>query len=471
MRILPDLSHRGCSKRWSSGARANTSITPVQHSRRGLVTGMSAARDVGWMRHSGSAKAVGIVRPQQVFGGSSMGAMNAKYNNARRGSRGLIAAVIAMLCASPVLAGPNEQAKRIFDRVAGVPPSNTELATMAGYLQTGDTTDAVNVALNAPPFYNTVLKNFAMPWTNRDQTVFAPLNDYVATFIGMVRDGVAFNTALSADILYVSNAAGLPAPSPANNSHYATAESQGVDMKSTLVQTTQSGVYGIPSTATAGLMTTRGSASSFFINGTNRAMFRFTLMAHLCNDLPTVEDITRPPDRIRQDVSRSPGGDSRVFLNSCIGCHSGMDPMAQAFAYYNFVGTAVGDGTNTGALQYTQGVTQAKYHINTGNFPQGFVTPDDSWSNRWRTGPNSALGWSSSLPGSGNGAKSLGQELAGSQAFASCQVQKVFQAICLRPPSDAADRSAAAQITQDFQSGGYNMKQVFAETAVYCMGN
>ena len=66
------------------------------------------------------------------------------------------------------------------------------------------------------------LKNFAMPWTNRDQTVFAPLNDYVATFIGMVRDDVAFNTALSADILYTSNAPGLPAPSNASNAHYAT---------------------------------------------------------------------------------------------------------------------------------------------------------------------------------------------------------------------------------------------------------
>ena len=57
-----------------------------------------------------------------------------------------------------------------------------------------------------------------------------------------------------------------------------------------------------------------------------------------------------------------------------------------------------------------------------------------------------------------------------SQAFAACQVQKVFQAICLRPPGNAADQAAAAQITSDFQSSGYNMKQVFAETAVYCMG-
>jgi hypothetical protein len=392
--------------------------------------------------------------------------MSVINTNRLQRSRVLIAAILATLCAGQALAGPNEQA----DRIAGVPPSASELATMSGYLATGDTTDAVNVALNASQFYNTVLKNFAMPWTNRDQTTFAPLNDYVATFIGMVRDDVPFNTALSADILYVSNAPGLPSPSAANNTHYATAETQGVDLKSTLVQTTQSGVYGIPSTATAGLMTTRASASSFFINGTNRAMFRFTLIAHLCNDMQTVEDITRPPDRIRQDVSRSPGGDSRVFLNSCIGCHSGMDPMAQAFAYYNFVGTVVGDGTNTGALQYTEGVTQAKYHINTGNFPQGFVTPDDSWSNRWRTGSNSTLGWNPSLPGSGNGAKSLGQELEGSQAFASCQAQKVFQAVCYRAPSSAADVSQVGTMTANFQSGGYKYKQLFASAAVYCMG-
>ena len=103
-----------------------------------------------------------------------------------------------------------------------------------------------------------------------------------------------------------------------------------------LKQTTQSSLTGIPAAATAGVMTTRGGASAFFVNGTNRAMFRFTMINHLCNDLPTVMDTTRPPDRIRQDVTRSPGGVSTLFLTNCIGCHSGMDPMAQAFAYYNF---------------------------------------------------------------------------------------------------------------------------------------
>ncbi len=385
------------------------------------------------------------------------------------GTRALVT-LVAALCALPAAAGSNEQAKRIFDRIAGVPPSATELAQMSTFIAGGDPTSAANVAMQAPQFYNTTLKNFAMPWTNRDQTVFAPLNDYVATFIGMVRDDADFSTALSADVLYMSNAAGLPAPSMSANDHYAQAESQGVDLKSTLTLVSQSGTYGTPTAATAGLMTTRAAASSFFINGTNRAMFRFTLVAHLCNDLETVEDITRPPDRIRQDVSRSPGGDSRVFLNSCIGCHSGMDPMAQAFAYYDFPGTFVGDGLNTGAMVYTQGTTQAKYHINTGNFPQGFVTPDDSWTNRWRQGPNQVLGWDPNLPGSGNGAKSLGTELAHSAAFARCQAQKVFQTVCYRSPASQADLDQVSSMSSSFKAGGYKYKSLFASAAVYCMG-
>ena len=56
--------------------------------------------------------------------------------------------------------------------------------------------------------------------------------------------------------------------------------------------------------------------------GTNRAQFRFTMINHLCHDMETVMDNTRPTDRIRQDVARTPGGDSRIFLNNCVGCHS-----------------------------------------------------------------------------------------------------------------------------------------------------
>ena len=398
-----------------------------------------------------------------------------------RGRRAAVAGalLLTVLAASPAQAGPNEQARRIYERIAGVPPSAAELASMAGTISgacggscapgAAALVTAAQTATSAPTFYNVTLTNMVIPRTNRDQTVFAPFNDYAATVIGMVRDDVAFNTALSADILYVVNGVS-PAPSTGDNNHYATAEANGVDLLANLKQTSQSATYGTPAAATAGLLTTRGAESSFFINGTNRAMFRFTMMNHFCNDMQTLMDTTRPTDRVRQDVARSPGGDSRVFLNNCAGCHSGMDPMAQAFAYYNFNGTPVGDGTNTGTMVYTAGQVQPKYLINQNNFVYGFVTPDDSWSNRWRAGVNAALGWDPTLPGSGNGAKSLGMELESSDAFAQCQVVKVFTAVCFRAPNSSADQQTVSTIKASFKSGGYKLKQVFQQAAAACPG-
>jgi hypothetical protein len=410
--------------------------------------------------------------------------MNVRTNTVQvvsvRARRAAVAGALLLtaLAASPAHAGPSEQARRIYERIAGVPPSAAELTSMAGTISGGcggscapgaaALVAAAQTATSSPTFYSVTLKNMVIPWTNRDQTVFAPFNDYAATVIGMVRDDVPFNTALSADILYVVNGVS-PAASIANNNHYATAEANGVDLLANLKQTSQSAAYGTPSAATAGLITTRGAESSFFINGTNRAMFRYTMINHFCNDMETLMDTSRPTDRVRQDVARSPGGDSRVFLNTCAGCHSGMDPMAQAFAYYNFNGTAVGDGTNTGTMEYTAGQVQPKYLINSYNFVYGFVTPDDSWSNRWRGGVNASLGWDPSLPGYGNGAKSLGVELESSDAFAQCQVVKVFTTVCFRAPL-ASDQSAISSIKASFKSNGYKLKQVFQQAAAACPG-
>jgi len=371
--------------------------------------------------------------------------------------------------AGAVSANDRDKAKRIHDRIAGVPPTEATLSQMESLIAGGNALAAADIATEQPSFYNVTLKNMAVPWTNRDQTVFAPLNDYVATFIGMVRDDVPFNTALSADLTYTVNGSS-PAVSPSNNDHYANAELNNVNLYTALQSTTQSSVMGIPASATAGFITSRASSEAFFIDGTNRAMFRFTLMNHLCRDMEQVLDTSLPPDMIRQDVSRSPGGDSRIFLNNCIGCHSGMDPLARAFAYYDFDnGTAMAPGTMR--LVYTDGTVQPKYFNNNTNFAPGFVTPDDEWTNRWRKGQNSLLGWSSSLPGTGSGAKSMGEELANSTAFAQCQVEKVFKTVCFRAPGNAADRAQVATMTNNFRTNGYRLKQVFAESAVYCMGD
>jgi hypothetical protein len=366
-------------------------------------------------------------------------------------------------------ANDRDQAKRIHDRIAGTPPSTATLDAMEALVTAGQPLQAADIATNAASFYNVTLKNMAVPWTNRDQTVFAPLNDYVATFIGMVRDDHPFNEALSADLTYVVNGV-TPAASPSNNTHYETAEANAVNLFTALTQASQSSVQGIPPAATAGFMTSRAASEAFFIDGTNRAMFRFTMMNHMCRDMEQVMDTSLPPDMIRQDVSRSPGGDSRIFLNNCIGCHSGMDPLSRAFAYYDFDnGSAEAPGSMR--LVYTPGAVQAKYFNNNTNFAPGFVTPDDQWENRWRKGQNSVLKWSESLTGSGAGAKSMGEELANSTAFAQCQVEKVFKTVCFRAPSNLDDRQEVRDMTTRFMNNGYRLKRVFAEAAVHCMGD
>jgi hypothetical protein len=379
------------------------------------------------------------------------------------------AGALVLLGSNALAASPNaDQATRIYNRIAGIPPTAAQLAQMTG---ASDPVSAALIATQDAAFYNNTIRNMAAPWTNRDQSVFVPLNDYTATVVGMVRDDVPFNTLLSADLVYTADgASGVPAYSYSSNAMYDAMDANNVDLKAHLVSNTQSALTGIPAAATAGIMTTRGAGSAFFINGTNRAMFRFTMLNHLCNDMQLVMDITRPPDRIRQDVTRSPGGASSLFLNNCVGCHSGIDPMAGAFAYYNFNNIDPTTADTMGTVVYTAGQVQPKYFINNTNFPQGFVTTDDSWNNHWRAGPNSILGFSASLPGSGNGAKSLGMELENSAAFASCQVTRVFKDVCLRAPNSSADFTQVNSMIASFQSNGYKLRQVFAEGAAYCMG-
>ena len=437
----------------------------------------------------------------------------------------LALAAVLLLAAQPAAAGETErnQARRIHDRLTGVTATNAVIDAMEatldcnlpatpGYPCDGTGKNAARYAIdtsvnpNARYFYNVTLKNFATPWTNEEQTVFAPLNDYSATVVGAIRDGIDFRRILYDDLVYVGSPASLRPYENDNNNHYVDLENLGpvagdLSDDSILVDDTQSNVTGLLSTATAGIMTSRAGAMAFFSDGTNRAMFRFTLMNHLCTDLEPLKDISRTPDHVRRDVSRSPGGDSRIFLNGCVGCHAGMDGMAGAFAYYEWDYT---NDKSDGSLVYRDsshpkfdpdtGVS-LKHNINGDNFEYGYVTIDDSWVNYWRNGPNAklavrppdatpvihpagTLGWGhagETLDAKGNsvgkGAKELGIELANSKAFAQCQVDKAFKAVCLRDPNVfGADRSARDGIIDSFTDNAYDMRGVFTDVAAYCKG-
>jgi len=397
-----------------------------------------------------------------------------KYYYQNRGFLQLFLMGLSSLLALTAVAGDREQAQRLHNRLAGVPPSAAVLDSMAADIANSDPIAAAYTAMENAAFYNVTLKNYVTPWTNEEQTLFEPLNDYTATVIGMVRDDVPFNQLLSANLFYVGDPSlGLPPYSMTNNDHYEALEASGVSLKDELVAVPQSSVTTLPAEATAGVATSRANAKAFMRDGTNRAQFRFTILNQLCTDMEQIKDNTRSYDRITQDASRSPGGDSRIFFNSCAGCHTGMDPMNQAFAYYDYDTTAGRiDYNGVGTIDPdTNERVQGKYRINADNFKDGYIVVDDNWVNYWREGPNSLLGWDEALPGRGFGPKSLGEELANSEAFASCQVKKSFQTVCFRPPGDSADRAQIEAMTASFKASNYNMKQVFAEAAVYCMGD
>ncbi|WP_232732169.1 hypothetical protein [Pseudoalteromonas spongiae] len=381
--------------------------------------------------------------------------------------------LILAMSASSAFAGVEEQANRIHTRLTGVSPSATVLENMVSLLEAGKGDDAAKLAMENDAFYRVTLKDWVTPWTNRDFDVHQPLNDYTATIMGVVRDDLDFRSILFEDIIYTAAAsANVPNYSISNNDHYAALEQSALNLKDTLTRQTQSSVTNLPIEATSGVITSRAASKAFFIAGTNRAMFRYTFINHMCTDLDALKDTSISTNRIRQDVSRSPGGDSRIFMNSCSGCHSGMDPMAQAYAYYNFEYDRDNDLTGeNGQLSYQANTVQGKYHINSETFKFGFITESDKWDNYWRQGLNRRLGWDEQLSGSGNGAKSLGKEIAYSEQFASCQVSKVFEKVCLRKIQNQQDATTLATITDTFKSSGYKLKTVFAATANYCKGD
>ena len=157
-----------------------------------------------------------------------------------------LAVILSAILVSPTFAGDREQAKRIHDRLVGTPPSDACLTQLQNQVSTGPagakaaamdaiTNDGGGDNCTGKEFYRVTLKNFVTPWTNEEQTVFATLNDYTATVIGMLRDDKDFRGILSHNILYVGTASGpIAAYANDNNDHYMDLENNGVDLQADL---------------------------------------------------------------------------------------------------------------------------------------------------------------------------------------------------------------------------------------------
>jgi hypothetical protein len=414
-----------------------------------------------------------------------------------------------------VFAGPKEIARKLHGRLASVPPSETVLNDMATLIEAGRFEEAAQIAMNNENFYAITLYNFFTPWTNRDQTMDAPLNDTVATKIGFVRDNIPFNRILSSDTIYhfaeesqgqriwtttaAPNGALTPegtirAPRSNSNDHYQQGQSKLLpfgdpqtfvrNTQSQLTFSTRTGTDGIttpysdrlagriPANVAAGAITTRGFAEAFFSAGTNRRAWRYIAINYLCLDMEDLHDTSVSNMFIRRDVTRSPTGDGLVFLNKCAGCHAGMDALSVAFNFHDFRDGEVQWGLPTSDGQGRIMQPASKTNRNEQNFPAGYVNTNENWQNLWTSGLNSRLGWRTPESGqslvSGTGARSLGEVVTSTRQFSKCMVSRTFKKVCARNSFPSEEQKVS--LIQDQFENGYNMKDLFARTAKVCLG-
>ena len=79
-----------------------------------------------------------------------------------------LVATLGLLACTTALATERDQAKRIHDRIAGVPPTASVLDAMQADIEVGNTSDAAYRAMEHSAFYDVTLKNLAAPWTNEE---------------------------------------------------------------------------------------------------------------------------------------------------------------------------------------------------------------------------------------------------------------------------------------------------------------
>lgn len=378
------------------------------------------------------------------------------------------------------------KAWEIHNRLTGVPPAqnSTTLNDMESAINANPglvgLENAAQIAIQNRYFYDLVLKNWFKPMSNREKAKNVPLNDMVATLIGAVRDsdlnGKPFIRALYDDLVYVGPSMGNQNFNFRRNSnaHYQEMENRRLSMKDVLVEKMQSVVIQTENSiqdnnrrdvvnilaggrnGSAGIFSSRAAGEAYFSAGTNRRQTRYAFMNFLCKDFEDVHDTIVPDFRVRRDVARDPGGDSRTYKNSCVGCHAGQDALGGAWAHYDFSG---------GRTRYTSGV-QSKMNRDP-LFDDGFVTTNDSWMNLWATGQNAALGWRG--PQSGNGASELGQMLSKSRAFSLCMAKKVYKLVCIKSPGEEDDQFIDSMADELEQNDQYNMKNLFVKTTAKCI--
>jgi hypothetical protein len=406
----------------------------------------------------------------------------------------------------------NDRAVTMFTRLAGKPPTPSQLNLMLSKISSGDPVTASQVATSDPDFINITVRTFCAEMSTRALSSDALFNDFTATCMGIVRDNTPVTDFTTANYYYridpkkVPTNLGITPIDPDDPTRlaalYQTAFNfDGEDMRSnhyavltgvdflfdvgaSLVKRDQQ-YFGAQSTGDfnhgsvdsiypnpepAGLITTTAFLLDEAVAGTNRRMVQYAFHDFMCADPADYADnglVSGGGDDtyVGQDVDRFPGGDHNVYETSCKACHGILDGMRGAFAYNDVLVESNHWPTyyNTTVNGKIRDVTD-KYRRNNFVYPGGHATVDDSWTNLANVGLNAQnFGWRG--PTSGKGAHSFGVMLAGSKGFSRCMVQRVFRSVCGRVPTFEEKTSLVPDEADVLEANQYNLRKTFERIA------
>lgn len=422
------------------------------------------------------------------------------------------------------------KAQNIYTRLTGVKKSATEkvITDMADLIRLGTADkmlEAASLATEDGQFVNTTIRDFAAKMSNRAETINVPLNDFIATFMGIARDNLPATEALTGDYFYMANrdpntnprpnvvsgSAPFPsAPVPGrlvedilrSNNHYESLETGRYDLNSVLIKTRQkvlnakaanaSGLQAVDMPDPAGVLTSRQWLKEHAFAGTNRRLVEFSLREFLCTPIEMAADAGGADDVIGPDIDRLPGGDNSKYMNNCRACHTILDSFRPAFAEWTFgrefpknvnftddIPDANDEDVDMGMKKDNRYPSVAfKYNKEADTDPSKVIYPDgrrtsgNTWVNHALTGSNKVNFQFPDEMTSGTGVNSFGVLLASSPKFGKCMAERAFRQVCKRDvvSSDAALINNAALAFSKNKS--FNLKVLFQNIVVgdQCLG-
>lgn len=368
------------------------------------------------------------------------------------------------------------RALRLFQAVTAVrvPIDDPRVIRMEALIAAGNERGAAAIASNDPLFLDVQIRDLARKMSTRDESVRAPMSDFVATFIGVVKesDTISAKQLLTGNFTYrvdpaIALAQGIRSAETADiiqsNNEYADITAKNLSPSAVIVKFgPQKAMMNVAGTATvvdhpdpAGLLTARATAEAHGVAGTNRRRVEFAMREFMCVSMADWADANGSDERVGQDVTRNPGGSVNLYLTTCKSCHSGMDGFRGAFAYSDF--------TNN-AETFTPGQVVGKMTRNATEYPQGFRLSDNSLVNNAILPKNAdQFGWRTSTTGAGIGA--FGKMLADSRGFSRCMVRRAFKSVCRRSPL-TGEESLIRSLADQFETDGYHMRRMFENVAI-----